>query len=208
MGRCDSCGMENAGDAEYCLRCGEHLGLSRRCHSCGVVNLPDAVNCRMCGAGLKDLGQAQRTTSTERPGYRPKFKTCHRCGRGYDNHLALCPHCTRMLPEDHYITRRSSPLPFIAGTSLFLAGILCLINGMLIGSYGWLFEEFAYCGFIEIVLGIISITGWIFCMRRSHLVYVIIVSILMVFSIGPLFISSLLGLFALILIAVSAKEFR
>ncbi len=180
---------------------------SGTCPSCGVANATDAATCRMCGADLEDAATVTGAGLSDRPGYRPKFKTCPECGRSYDNHLAQCPHCSSMLPE-YDVTRRGSPLPFIAGTCLFLAGILCLLNGVWLGSFGWFIEEFAYCGFIEIVLGVISITGWIFCMRRTYLPYVIVVSILTVFSVGPLFFSSLLGLFALILIAVSAKEFR
>lgn len=208
MGRCESCGRGNAGDAEYCIHCGEHLGVSRRCDSCDVVNLPDATTCRMCGADLIDTVQVRSAIPAERPGYKPKFKTCPRCGRSYDNHLVECPHCERRLPDDHDITKKRSPIPLVAGTTLFLAGILCIINGIFIGSWGGVIEEFAYCGFIEILMGLVSISGWIFCMQRAHLVYVIIASIVTIFSVGPFFISSLLGAFALILIAVSAKEFR
>ena len=96
----------------------------------------------------------------------------------------------------------------IAGTSLFIAGILCVFNGLLIGSFGEFAEEFAYCGFIEVMMGIVSITGWVFCMQRTHVVYVIVTAIITVLSVGPFFLSSLFGLFALVLIAVSIKEFR
>ena len=96
----------------------------------------------------------------------------------------------------------------IAGTALFVAGGLCVFNGLLIGSFGGFAEEFAYCGVIEIVMGIVSITGWVFCMQRTHVVYVLITAVIAVLSVGPLFLSSLSGLFALVLIAVSIKEFR
>ena len=210
METCEACGGKNSSDAEHCIHCGERITPAGRCGSCGVMNHPDAETCRMCGA---DLAAPSATTITpaERPGYKPKFKTCPRCGRGYDNHLVECPHCESRLPDDHDITRPSSPLPFIAGTSLFVSGILCILNGAVIGSYGWIAEELAYCGFIEILMGIVSITGWIFCMQRTHLAYVLITTVVAILSIGPVFVlplSSLLGVFALVLVALSIREFR
>ena len=207
MGVCEVCGGENTSDAEHCIHCGERIAPSGQCSSCGVVNHPNAEVCRMCGADLTPSG-IRTVTPTERPGYRPKFKTCPRCGRGFDNHLVECPHCESQLADDYDLTKPRSPLPMIAGTALFIAGILCVINGLLIGSFGGFAEEFAYCGFIEVVMGIVSITGWVFCMQRTHVVYVLITAVITVLSIGPFFFSSLLGLLALILIAVSIKEFR
>jgi hypothetical protein len=208
MVRCRSCGRDNSGDAEYCLHCGEHMGLFRKCVECGTVNRPDASACRICGAKLRDRGRAQKPVPSERPGYRPKSQSCPKCGLSYDMNLVECPHCERKVPEDHNPTVRSSGIPIAAGTLLVVAGILCIINGIFIGSLGGMMVEFAYCGFIEILLGIVAMTGWLFCMQRTHLVYVMAVSVVTMFSVGPFFLSSLLGLIALVLIAVSAKEFR
>ncbi|MCJ7490011.1 MAG: zinc ribbon domain-containing protein [Thermoplasmata archaeon] len=206
--RCGSCSRENAGDAEYCIHCGKHLGLFRKCVKCGIVNSPDAATCKICGAELGDGDAGSESVSRDRPGYRPKFRTCPRCGRNYDNHLVECPHCERKVPEDYDPTKRSSSMPMATGTILFLAGILCIFNGVFLGSWGGIAVEFAYCGFVEIMMGIIAITGWVFCMQRTHLVYVIAVAVITIFSVGPFFLSSLLGFIALVLIAVSAKEFR
>ena len=211
MGVCETCGGENTSDAEHCIHCGERIAPPGQCSSCGVVNLPGAEVCRICGADLTASG-IRIITPTERPGYKPKFKTCPRCGRGFDNHLVECPHCENRLPDDHDITKPSSPLPFIAGTALFVSGILCILNGVIIGRYGGYVEEFAYCSFIEIMMGIVSITGWIFCMQRTHVVYALITAVVALLSVGPVFfgvpLSSLLGLFALVLLVLSIREFR
>lgn len=206
--RCGTCAKDNTGDAEYCIHCGEHMGLFRKCMECGIVNPPNASVCKICGAELVDGGRERRAVPSERPGYRPKFRTCQRCGRSYDNHLVECPHCERNVPEDYDPTVRSSGITFAAGTVLFAAGILCIINGVFLGSWGETIVEFVYCGFIEILMGVIAITGWIFCMQRTHFVYVIVVAVVTIFSVGPLFLSSILGFIALVLVAVSAKEFR
>ncbi len=180
----------------------------RKCAKCGIVNRPDATSCKICGAELGDGDAKPEFVSRDRPGYRPKFRTCPRCKRSYDSHLVECPHCERKVPEDYDPTRRSSNIPMTAGTVLFVAGILCILNGVFLGSWGDIAVEFEYCGFIEILMGIIAITGWVFCMQRTHLVYVIAVAVITIFSVGPFFLSSLLGLIALVLVAVSAKEFR
>jgi hypothetical protein len=205
---CESCGKENTGESEYCVHCGGHMGLFRRCAECGIVNKPDASICRMCGAELEGGGMVPRAAPSERPGYRPKFRTCPKCGRSYDNHLVECPYCERKVPETYDPTMRSSGLPVAAGALLLIAGILCIINGVFIGSLGGLEVELAYCGFLEIIMGVVAIVGWVFCMQRAHLPFVIGTAVVAVLSVGPFFLSSLLGFIALILIAVSATEFR
>jgi ribosomal protein L40E len=210
--RCRSCGAENSGDAEYCVHCGTHLGGFRRCRDCGIVNRPDATSCRICGAKLVGECQTPRATPSERPGYRPRSATCGKCGRRYDGNMVECPYCERTLPETHDPAARGSGLPVAAGSLLFVAGILCIIMGMLVlGSLAEMVVDAAdvyFCSYFEFLLGAIAITGWVFCMQRRHLVYVVCVCVATMFSIGPFFLSSLLGLVALVLVVISAKEFR
>ncbi len=213
MERCGSCGAGNAGDAEYCLQCGAHLGRFRKCMECGIVNKPDASSCRMCGAKLTSDRKEVSSGPKERPGFRPRSVACAKCGQRYDANMVECPYCERSEPDTYDPTSRSSGLPTAAGTLLFVAGILCIIMGFLImGDLGDMttldIGEVQFCSFIELLFGVVAITGWVFCMHRSHLVYVLAVCVLTLFSVGPFFLSSLLGLVALILVAISAKEFR
>lgn len=208
MNRCQKCGRNNEGGAEYCVYCGSHMGQFRTCSDCGVVNRPEAAVCRMCGADFADEQRSSKPVSAERPGYRPKFRTCDKCGGSYDNHLVECPYCERKVPDTYDPTMPRSSVPMAAGVLLVIAGFLCIINGMFFGSLGGVSAEFAYCGFVEIVMGVIAVVGWIFCMQRANLPFAIVSAVVATLSVGPFFLSSLLGFVALILIAVSAKEFR
>lgn len=208
MVRCHKCGRENDGSAEYCVHCGSHMGRFRTCPDCGVVNSPDVTACRMCGADLADEREGSKPVPSERPGYRPKFRTCKKCGGSYDNHLVECPYCERRVPETYDPTVPRSSIPMAAGMLLVIAGFLCILNGVFFGSLGGVSVEFAYCGFVEIVMGVVAIVGWIFCMQRANLPFAIVSAVVATLSVGPFFVSSLLGFIALILIVVSAKEFR
>jgi hypothetical protein len=208
LAKCQKCGKDNDGGAEYCVYCGGHLGQFRTCGDCGVVNQPDAAACRMCGADLDSERKGSRSVSAERPGYRPKFRTCSKCGGSYDNHLVECPHCERKVSDTYDPTMPRSSIPMAAGVLLVIAGFLCIMNGVFFGSLGGISAEFAYCGFVEIIMGVVAVVGWIFCMQRANLPLVIVAAVVAMLSVGPFFISSLLGFIALILIAVSAKEFR
>jgi len=96
-----------------------------------------------------------------------------------------------------------------AGVLLLIAGVVNILTGVAFMSYtGVTPVEFEYCGAILAIMGILALPAWVFCMQRSHFAYCIAAAAITLFSIGPFFLSSLLGIVALVLIAVSHEEFR
>ncbi len=64
------------------------------------------------------------------------------------------------------------------------------------------------CGVLVLVFGVFLLLGGIFALKRDHWSISIMGAILGSFSIGPLFLGSLLSLIALILILLSRDEFK
>jgi hypothetical protein len=97
---------------------------------------------------------------------------------------------------------------------LLIGGILAMLYGAIIAMVGGLVDFvpgmgtiFYFCGGIEIIFGLISILGGVMAFQRRTWALALTGSILCMLSIGPYFISSILGLIALILVAVSREEF-
>ena len=118
-----------------------------------------------------------------------------------------------------------------------IAGILLLIAGLL-GIYTWTSTEFfdvntidpsiieqlqqsgveitieqivaflGVCAIIGIIISIFPILGGIISIKRKMWGFTIVMSIIGLFTIGPFLLSSILSLIALILIALSKKEFQ
>ncbi|MBU1158614.1 MAG: zinc ribbon domain-containing protein [Candidatus Thermoplasmatota archaeon] len=206
VGKCIYCGKENEFNAERCVKCGRHLGRDRECPKCGIKNSQEAKICRICGANLDGMNSIPEGRPTERPGYRPRVSTCKKCGRTYDSNLIACPVCDASAIVYDRTASRSS-IPLAAGTLLAIAGFLNIFNGLVLGMLMEYFEAFAYCGLIEILFGAVALFAWVFCMRRAHRAFVVVACIITIISIGPFFLSTLLGILALILVLVSWKEF-
>ena len=115
-----------------------------------------------------------------------------------------------------------------------IAGIFLLIAGLL-GIYTWasttlfdistidpsIFEQsgveitieqlqeiLGICAIIGIIISIFPILGGILSIKRKMWGFTIVLSIIGLFTIGPILISSILSLIALILIALSKNEFE
>ena len=69
-------------------------------------------------------------------------------------------------------------------------------------------ELFVICGTVGFFLSIFSILGGIMSIRRKMWGLALAGGILGLFTIGPIFISSILSLIAIILVAISRKEFQ
>ena len=69
-------------------------------------------------------------------------------------------------------------------------------------------ELFIICGTIGFFLSIFSILGGIMSVRKKMWGLALSGGILGLFTIGPIFISSILSIIAIILVATSKKEFR
>ncbi len=111
---------------------------------------------------------------------------------------------------------KKTGLPLVAGILLIIAGILAAAN--------WAYVAFVVsdavsivpgaeeivmvCGAIGIVLSLITLIGGIMAVQRKVWALALIGSILGLFIMGPFFLSSLLSLVALILVARSKNEFQ
>ena len=117
--------------------------------------------------------------------------------------------------------------PTIAGILLILGGILGLFTWISAYSFDYsmidpsLFQQegleigieqlqsfIQICATIGIVLSIFPILGGILALKRKIWAFVLLGSILGLFTIGPVLISSVLSLIALILLVLSRKEFE
>ena len=112
-------------------------------------------------------------------------------------------------------------MPMIGGILLVVAAILSIAN------WGYIMAVFAtdpnaagfmalipglatlvyICGGIFIVLSIITLLGGVMALRRRMWGLALVGSILGLFIIGPFGVSSLLAFVALIILAISRKEF-
>ena len=120
----------------------------------------------------------------------------------------MCPTCGRDLQTTEYVVaREDSPVPTVIGVLLILAGILNIVNGLLLGSTISVLPAFGFCGILEIVAGVVTIPGGFAAMAKNHFVPVFIVSIITMFSVGPCFICSIFGLIAVIGLLVARNEF-
>jgi hypothetical protein len=63
------------------------------------------------------------------------------------------------------------------------------------------------CGGIELVFGLLSVLGAVMALRRSSWGLALVGALFCMLSMGPMFIASILGLIALILVAISRQDF-
>ena len=95
-----------------------------------------------------------------------------------------------------------------AGVLLFIAGMINILWGILIGeTYGHYYEGVEQCAMIEVVLGAIAIPAAFLSMMRRMLPFVMIASVLTMGTLGPFFVCSICGFCAVVLLLVSVKEF-
>ena len=208
MRKCVSCGGENESDAEYCTYCGKELLEPGVCPECGIANPPEAKMCRMCGAGLAGESSTPRAAPSEKPGYRVKYQTCAKCGHRLGATQIECPACGYGSPFYEPKASRTLGLPMAAGVLLFIAGMINIFWGIIIGdTYGHYYEGVEQCAMIEIILGVVAIPAAFLSMMRRLLPFVMVASVLTLATLGPFFVCSLCGFSAIVLLIVSAKEF-
>ena len=125
-------------------------------------------------------------------------------------------------------TKRQISKPLIAGILLIIAGILGIVNGITVSFVDTLSIEEALnqamiqgqnissqdiqnvlqiCSIVFIVLSVFPILGGILAIKRNLWVGALICSIIGIFTIGPILISSILAIIATVLIATSKAEF-
>jgi hypothetical protein len=110
-------------------------------------------------------------------------------------------------------------MPMIGGILLIVAGLIGIafwayvaflgaaIGGMLPIGGGLFTTIILVCGAIEIVFGILALLGGLMAIRRKMWALALVGSILGLFTFGFYGLSSILSFVALIILAISRKEF-
>ena len=218
LGNCQSCGSETDPKDRFCIKCGATLNPSKNCRKCGAANPGEAEHCAECGQKLnggKPSGtdsEILRIWSTQgEPDRRVEGNICPQCGVQALPTDWMCPNCGHdfyRLQTDSGELKDKSSMPVVVGVLLMIASILNIGNGLIVGSVGGAYvPAYGFCGMVEVLIGIVTIPGAIAAMNRQHFVPVGIVSVLTLFSVGPCFICSILGLIAIIGLFASHDEF-
>ena len=217
MEKCGSCGKESKEGAKFCVHCGKSLTEVQvnRCPRCGHENPPYGMYCGECGSELP----SRRVSPSETPydSVReplPTTKQCPVCGREMSIYDSSCPMCggADIMSHDYFAGNRSSTSkPAVGGVLLIIGGVLALFNGILLFAVGSTMIDvggnITCCGGLELLFAIGAIIGGISALQRTEYTWALIGAILCLISVGPLFMSSLLGLIALIMIATSQDDF-
>jgi len=104
-----------------------------------------------------------------------------------------------------------------AGVLLIIAAIIAIINFAILIAWGGAVSSITetdvgdilvICGAIGILMSILALIGGIMAVQHKMWGFALVGAIIGLFTLGPVFISSILSLVALILIAVSKEEFE
>ena len=128
-------------------------------------------------------------------------------------------------PDQPQQPTSQSIMPVLAGIFLILSGLLgvltwasalavdmSMIQGLLPPDSPFTANQLqsmiSICGIIGSILSIIALAGGIVALRRRGWELAMIGSVLGLFTIGPLFLASILALISLLLLIVSRNEFQ
>lgn len=218
MGRCPHCDRENPGDARFCNYCGKSMDPSAdsdltdssespstiKCPKCSHQNYAHATFCSRCGSDLRS----------------PTERICWNCKGKMSIYDYECPNCHSTNSSSYddvgHLRKEESSSPIVAGIVLIISGLLALLNGIAMAlalseaSTLGIDVRFQCCSGIETLFGLIVITAGILSLGKKERSWplVLIGSIIALISIGPLFISSILGLIALLIVATSKDAYR
>lgn len=200
MVKCPSCGAENPGYALYCGKCGQIV--PRR------VDTEPGEAGEVPSQGSKDGGIV--CTGCWTP-VNPTFRHCPHCGK----RMGLPPDGTSGASPDsgfsYAMQSDVGPGPglVIGGILAIIAGVLALAQGLLSGAvYSLIPEGFlCMCSVLGVVFGLISIVGGIMAIQRKAFLIAFMGAILGMLGWGFL-VGFVLGLFAVILIALSKQYFE
>jgi len=197
MAFCPSCGAENAAGVGFCSECGKPMPAA-------TIPAPEP---------------AQAPTPVYAPpqypqqGYppQPAYPQAPYAQPGYPQYPQPYGYPAFQAPA------QKTALPTAAGGLLIAAGILGLISWVisilsfnsLVADpfFGFLGTILLICGIIGTIFSVFALIGGIMAIQRRLWGLALTGSILGLFIIGPVGVSSILSLIALILIAVSHREF-
>lgn len=163
----------------------------------------------------------------------PQTRQCVACGRTMMWDANVCPYCGKdyrqpapgMMPMAP-APKPKSAIPVLGGILMLLVGIGGIIEGLVVilfalGAVGGLFGlvpiDFGIGGFvttilvivglIPVLLGVFAVLGGASAIGRKHFGMAVFGGVCAMLILGPLFITNILGLVSLILVAVSHHEF-
>ncbi len=198
-----------------------------KCHKCGSImditslERPLQVKCQVCST----IGVLK--AKPQQPQYVPPVSSTP--------YSPYAPHPSHVpYPAQHplyppypsspawYPEKKKTNKSLAAGVLLIIGAVIAILNAIfnivIVSStvslpegytgYSEAVEFLRVCLLIDIVLAVIAIFGGVMAVKRKAWGVALTGSILGLFTLGPLFISSILSLIALILIAVSKEEFR
>lgn len=224
MARCTRCGAQNPDYVFYCGKCGGEVTKDEN-----AVIVPVIPSEPPKGG---EQAKATETSSPQEP--EPPRKKCTWCGKEVNASAYLCPFCGKNPwgpwgrnardealyqtqienidgPGAYGLTHASGGLT-LGGILAIIAGVLALGQGLLYSVIGSTFAvlpgsgSLCLCGSVDALFGALSILGGISALKRSNWALALFGAILGMLGIG-LLIGALLGLIALILIAMSRNEF-
>lgn len=213
MAKCAWCGSENSGDGRFCPKCGrtaQEAIVPGKCPECGAINAIDMSKCGNCGTALPEV----------RPEMMPKPKprrACKWCGNEAIPDGDECYECMRRHTDTSMGTVERAKAKgglAIGAVLLMVAGVLAFVQGVFylflesalaamdVSSYGGV----GCCGLIDILFGLGAIAGGYFAFKRTNYLLALAGGVLGMLGLGFM-IGGLLGLVALILIAMEKAEF-
>ena len=179
----------------------------KTCTRCGQENLDESTFCGRCGVSLAEAAPAGPAPPAQPPGAQPPYPQ-----------YAPPPYPQYAQPP------RETKLAVAGGVLVLVGGILALITSflglilfsLLYGDYygGMYYYPYSFgmlqviCGVVGMAFAIIAIIGGVLAIKKRSFAMAIVGAVFCLLSVGPLGISSILGLIGLILIAISSHEFR
>ncbi len=226
VARCSKCGADNPDYVFFCGKCGHEMPKG------GEAKTPfadDQVPTRPPEPQRPSPDETAATAGVVQSVQKePEKRKCTWCGREVNAGVYLCPFCGKnpwgpwgrdarqealyeAQNQDYPSTDASGSLT-AGGVLAIIAGVLALGQGLLYSIIGSTFtllpgsDYLCICGGIDALFGVISILGGISALKRSRWALALFGAILGMLGFG-LLIGALLGLIAVILIAMSRNEF-
>lgn len=210
--KCWKCGAENAGYSVYCGWCGGDLSQAPMSGEAGPV-----------GAAAKEASPGEASSR----GMEPEIRYCTQCGKKVSACSNWCPFCgkrpwgmairvwndgsTWSAYNSEAVYPRQSGSPMVGGILAILAGLLAFIQGIILVMGSTMFAvigsgSVCFCGTLELVFGFMSMLGGRCAMKSENFTLAIVGAVLGMLAFGFI-IGFLLGLLAVIFIAMSHNEF-
>jgi len=203
MAFCPSCGAENAEGVKFCSTCGKPMP---------VPTIPAQEPAQAPAPAYPPPQYPQQAYPPQGYPPQPAYPQAQYAPPGYPQYPQY--------PQAYGYPAFQPPpqktgMPLAAGALLLAAGILGLIDWvysiLFLSSIGFFFPGLEtillVCGIIGITFSVLALLGGVMAIQRKMWGLALVGSILGLFILGPYGISSLLSLIALILIAITHREF-